>query len=415
YPPGSTFKPITGMAALRAGVMDPLQDYVNCNGAYWIRPNIRCTGVHGNVNYITAMARSCNTYFQEMGRRASKDVIIEIGEQFGLGQKTNIDLPDEVSGLLPTSEWKKEINTIILERRYKNELADLEEKYNQLLAQAAADEEIVKLNEAKNKEIENLNARYEIDFNFNTNWQQFDTFNMSIGQGYNNFTAVQLANYVSTIANGGQLMKPFIVDRVVDVDNNLLQQTQPQILSVLANADSILPWTKRAMAAVTEPGGTAYSLFANFPNNIEVAAKTGTAETGRAGDNSLKEVHGVFVAFAPVDDPVVAFAGIIEYGSSGSGSAGLVCKAVFEQYFGVVDHLNPANNENAVSDNRTIPSSTSVNEVPLPDTEPLPDEESVNENPEETEAGREENIFETDTYEPQIIIPDQLDLENIRP
>jgi penicillin-binding protein 2 len=403
------------MAALRAGVMDPLQDYVNCNGAYWIRPNIRCTGVHGNVNYITAMARSCNTYFQEMGRRASKDVIIEIGEQFGLGQKTNIDLPDEVSGLLPTSEWKKEINTIILERRYKNELADLEEKYNQLLAQAAADEEIVKLNEAKNKEIENLNARYEIDFNFNTNWQQFDTFNMSIGQGYNNFTAVQLANYVSTIANGGQLMKPFIVDRVVDVDNNLLQQTQPQILSVLANADSILPWTKRAMAAVTEPGGTAYSLFANFPNNIEVAAKTGTAETGRAGDNSLKEVHGVFVAFAPVDDPVVAFAGIIEYGSSGSGSAGLVCKAVFEQYFGVVDHLNPANNENAVSDNRTIPSSTSVNEVPLPDTEPLPDEESVNENPEETEAGREENIFETDTYEPQIIIPDQLDLENIRP
>jgi penicillin-binding protein 2 len=92
------------------------------------------------------------------------------------------------------------------------------------------------------------------------------------------------------------------------------------------------------MKAVTAEGGTASFLFTNFPANISVASKTGTAQTGRVGDISLSEFHGVFIAFAPADDPKIAFAGVIEYGQHGSESAGYVAKDVFEQYFGLVDH-----------------------------------------------------------------------------
>ena len=91
------------------------------------------------------------------------------------------------------------------------------------------------------------------------------------------------------------------------------------------------------MAGVTKPGGTAYSLFRNFPPDIQVAAKTGTAQPGQAGyrENGKQYYDGVFVAFAPVDDPEIAFAGVVEYGYSGSGSAGKIAKAVFEEYFGL--------------------------------------------------------------------------------
>jgi penicillin-binding protein 2 len=92
------------------------------------------------------------------------------------------------------------------------------------------------------------------------------------------------------------------------------------------------------MQKVTEGSGTASFLFANFPPNIPVAAKTGTAQTGRVGDMTLSEFHGVFIAYAPADNPQVAFAGVIEYGQHGSESVGWVAKDVFEQYFGLVDH-----------------------------------------------------------------------------
>ena len=107
YPPGSTFKPVTGMAVLEQGAVDPLDYSVNCQGRYWIAPYIKCTKVHGNVNYYTAMAGSCNTYFQEMARRAGKETMIHVAQEFGLGTKTGIDLPYERSGLLPYSRMEK--------------------------------------------------------------------------------------------------------------------------------------------------------------------------------------------------------------------------------------------------------------------------------------------------------------------
>ncbi len=340
YPPGSTFKPITGMSVLEKGEVDPRNDYVNCQGAYWVAPYIKCTGVHGNVNYYSAMAKSCNTYFQEMGRRGGRDSLIRVASEFGLGSRTGIDLPYERAGLLPTPEWKKEINAILTNRKYDNLRSNLEKKYEELEKNTQNTEEKDKLTRQKNNEKAVLEAQYKIDYQFNTTWQPFDTFNMSIGQGYNDFTVLQLANYAATIANGGNFMKPYVVERITSSSGKVIRSIEPELLRRTDVKAETIAETKRAMLEVTRPGGTAYHLFYDFPDNIQVAAKTGTAETGRAADNAKKDFHGVFIAFAPVDDPQIAFAGIVEYGSSGGGSAGYVARALFQQYFGLFDHLD---------------------------------------------------------------------------
>ncbi|HWP97189.1 MAG TPA: penicillin-binding protein 2 [Syntrophomonadaceae bacterium] len=366
YPPGSTFKPITGIAALETGVMNPLNYEVNCTGAYWLPPNIKCTGVHGPVNYYSAMAHSCNVYFQEMGRRAGKDEIVKVAGEFGLGAKTGIDLPYETQGLLPTPEWKKNINDLLMTRQRQSALKALEDKYNALLAQAGSEAEKQQLNQRKAQEKAKLDAQYKIDYDWTTNWQSYDTYNMSIGQGFNNYSVLQLADYVSTIANGGALWKPYVVSKVVSPQNKLISETKAQLTRRVSFQPENLAQTRRAMLQVTQVGGTAYSLFTNFPSTIQVGAKTGSAQTGRAGDDPLKEVHGVFIAFAPFDNPEIAFAGVVEYGFSGATSAGPVCKAVFEQYFGIVDHLAAAvNNTGATNSPQTTPAESGQNGAPV--------------------------------------------------
>lgn len=338
YPPGSTFKPITGIAALEAGVIDPLTDYVNCQGRYWIDPYIPCTGVHGNVNYFSGMATSCNVYFQEIGRRTGKDNIIKTAQDFGLGDKTGIDLPYETQGLVPTPAWKEELNALLINRKYDTLRQQLEEKYNQLESAANGAAEIQELEKKKKNEQAQLEAQYRIDYNFDTNWQAFDTFNMSIGQGANQYTVIELVNFVAAIANGGDLMLPHILSEIQSPDEQVIEEVEPELIRHVSASAQTLAETRRAMVGVTQPGGTAYFLFNNFPANIQVGAKTGTAETNRVGDDAKSEFHGTFIAFAPADDPQIAFAGVIEYGQHGSDSVGYVAKDVFEQYFGIRDH-----------------------------------------------------------------------------
>jgi penicillin-binding protein 2 len=339
YPPGSTFKPITAMAALEAGVVDPQKDLVNCKGGYWLPPYIKCWGVHGHVNYFSGMAQSCNTFFQEMARRAGKDEIIRVAHEFGLSDRTGIDIPNEAKGLLPTPEWKESINAILTNRKYETLRKELDNKYDQLFAQAATEEARATLERQKKNEQAILEAQYKIDFNFNTNWQDFDTYNMSIGQGSNDYTVIQLANYVATLADDGKLKKPYVVKQVVSPEGKVLKEFKPELIRQADVSQESINTTKQAMQAVCQPGGTSYYLFSHFPQDIKVAAKTGTAESGRVGDDPLKDYHGVFIAFAPVDDPQIAFAGVIEYGYHGGESTGNVAKAVFEQYFGIKDHL----------------------------------------------------------------------------
>lgn len=342
YPPGSTFKPITGMAALEKNVINPLSEFVNCAGAYWVEPFIKCTGVHGNVNYYSAMAHSCNTYFQEIGRRTGKDEIIRVATEFGLGSKTGIDLSEETTGLLPTPEWKFNTGDYLRKKQHAIDEKNITSKYDALLAQAQSEQEKQELLKKKQKELNQMESQYQIDYKFDTNWQAYDTFNMSIGQGANNYTVIQLAQYVSTLANGGSLWKPYVVSKIVNPQGKVVLENKPTLVRSVAVSARSIAETRRAMLEVTRGEGTGAALFTNFPANIQVGAKTGSAESGRKGDDPLKDTHGVFIAFAPFDDPEIAFAGIIEYGYSGAISAGPVCKAVFEQYFGIVDHLAAA-------------------------------------------------------------------------
>lgn len=339
YPPGSTFKPVTGMAALEKGRLNPQHDYINCRGRYWIPPRIKCTASHGPVNLYRGMAVSCNTYFQEMGRRAGKDEIVRVAREFGLGTKTGIDLPYEKDGLLPTPGWKREVNSILVNKKYERLRGEIEARYSTLVNQASGEKEREYLLKQKRSALARLEARYRIDYRFETTWQPFDTFNMSIGQGSNGYTVMQLANYVATIANGGQRMWPHVVKKVVSPSGRVILENRPRVVKQVSVSPKNLAEIRKALLQVTQPGGTAYGLFAGFPPDIRVAAKTGTAQTGRRGDRRNEEFHGIFIAFAPFDNPEIAFAGVVEYGQHGSTSAGLIARDVFEQYFGIKDHL----------------------------------------------------------------------------
>lgn len=344
YVPGSTFKAITGMAALESGLVTPA-DTVVCTGKYWNPPYIKCWGVHGTVNYYSAMAKSCNVYFQEIARRAGIANIGRVGNDFGLGKPTGIDLPFESTGLLPDLNWQaqefgaraKKINEEI-----DGIITDLETDYQERIARAASEQEERQLQRQLNGEKRVWEQERKIRLEHYTTWHEWDTYNTAIGQGYNNYTVIQLANYVATLANGGKHYQPYTVERIVDPEGKIIKEFKPELLNTVSIRPETIAETLKAMQAVTNPGGTAYSLFKHFPENIKVGAKTGTAQPGRAGYIKNEDFDGLFLAFAPVDNPQIAFAGVIEHGYSGSGSIGLVAKAVFEEYFGVVPmELNP--------------------------------------------------------------------------
>jgi len=341
YIPGSTFKMITGMAALEAGKVNP-SEVINCSGRYWYKPYIKCHDVHGSVNFCSAIAKSCNVYFQEMGRRAGIDQIAKIGAEFGLDKPTGIDLPGENKGTsalqgLPTPEKRKQYfdwAAMIINRRFEGKIKIEEEKYDKKIAQAVSDEEKTRLEWQKGNAVKRLEAQWKIDLNWNTTWHDADTYNISIGQGRQNYTPLQLANYVAGIANNGIRYKPYVVERITDKEGKIIKEFKPEVLGQAEVSQKTLDEVKKAMVQTTQPGGTAYFLFHKFPEEIKVAAKTGTAQPGQATYEN-KEYDGLFLAFAPADDPQIAFAGVVEHGYSGGGSAGKIAKAVFEEYFGL--------------------------------------------------------------------------------
>ncbi|WP_258360967.1 penicillin-binding protein 2 [Moorella sulfitireducens (nom. illeg.)] len=348
YPPGSTFKPITAMAALDAGVVQP-QDTVYDGGRYWKPGGITCWAVHGNVNLYRGMAVSCNTYFQWAGELAGIDKINAVAAQFGLGEPTGVvGLHGEARGILPSPAWKKEINAPYWDRWLKNQEERIEKKYAGLLA-SAPPEEKGKLLQQKERELNQVRAEYRINFNFNTTWQPFNTYNTSIGQGDNGYTIIQLANYIATLANGGTRWRPYLVDKVIGTDGSLKKQYQAEAAGRVTVSQDVMAEVRRAMLEVTRGSdGTAAFLFRDFPPDLQVAAKTGTAQTGLAGDDKNSDFYGLFVAFAPYNDPQIAVAVIIEYAQHGGDSAGAVARAVLAQYFGLTEILNKPFNGIAV-------------------------------------------------------------------
>lgn len=279
YSPGSTFKPLTAIAALQSGNLR-LSEVIEDLGVYkyyddyqpvcWIWSSAHTT--HGKQNVSQALENSCNYFFYEVGRRMGIDTLDEYAAKFGLGQSTGIELEEETSGHMASPEYKKEIITNVTSQ----------------------------------------------------DWYGGDTLQAAIGQSYSLFTPVQLANYTATIANGGTRFKVNLIKSIrSSTDGSVVREFLPVIEDELDIDDEVLDAVKDGMKKVADEG-TAAELFVDYP--VAIGGKTGTAQLGNGSNNA------VFIAFAPFEDPEIAVAVVLEHGVSGT-NAGYVAKDIFNKYF----------------------------------------------------------------------------------
>ena len=278
YSPGSTFKPLTAIAALETGAVTS-DERLYCDGVYkvfkdyqpkcWIYLDYKRT--HGWENVTKAIEDSCNLYFYEAGRRTGIDSLGEYAKMFGLGEYTGIELGEESKGAMAGPEYKKKL-------------------------------------EGEDAE-----------------WFGGDTIQASIGQSYSNFTPIQLANYIATIANGGTRYRPHLVKSVNRTDDGkAVKITEPVIEKMAQVSKDNISIVKKGMYGVVDEG-SASSIFAGYP--IEIGGKTGTAQ-----GNSNESNTALFVAFAPYDNPEIAVSVVIEHGVRGVNAAN-VAKKIFDEYF----------------------------------------------------------------------------------
>ncbi len=286
YPPGSTFKPLMAMAALNSGKRDPrtvIQDNLTYSfgGRTFGSPE---TDRAGPKDMRLAIVTSSNVYFYSLANEMGVDLIHDQLEPFGLGRKTEIDVQGEVTGDLPSTEWKR--------RKFKRPEQQ--------------------------------------------KWYAGETISLGIGQGYNNFTMLQMATAYSTIASGGQRYKPRLVREIEDVVKHEQRRVASDALSPLPLKPADVAIIHNAMNGVTLEG-TSRLAFLNA--GYQSAGKTGTAQAIglKAGEkyssikaDERKRDHSLYVAFAPVDQPQVALAIIVENAGFGSMSAAPIARRVFD-------------------------------------------------------------------------------------
>lgn len=311
YPPGSTFKMITALAGLEAGVVNE-HSSVFCNGAYELGGNkFRCWSKngHGSVNLKKSLKESCDVYYYQLGERLGVDRIAAMAERFMIGHDLGIGLPHEKKGLVPTTGWK-------LKR-------------------------------------------------FGKKWYQGETLPVAIGQGYLLMTPIQLASMVATIANEGSVYRPHLVKSVLDPDGKVLKEFQPELLKSTGISAASFRKIKQGMfAVVNEPGGTGAN--ARLWDQ-RVAGKTGTSQVVKLGQDRKKAVayhhkdHGLFVAFAPFDKPEIAVAVVVEHGGGGGAVAAPIAAQILRSYFDLQKPPRPApaTGQEGVAEPETKPSGES--------------------------------------------------------
>lgn len=269
YPPGSTFKIVTGSAAFelkKVGLNEPIFD----GGFHPMVPTMGNAGgeVLGWLTFIKALAMSDNVYFYELGYRVGIDNIEKYAHIFGFGERTGIDLEGESKGLVASKKVKRKI--------------------------------------------------------WDEDWRLGDTFNAAIGQGFNLTTPIQLSVMLSIVANGGTKYQPYLVDSIINSDGSLFEKPKRAEGKHIDVSQQTIDYIRMGMGATTQEGGTA-SYFAGLPKPI--AGKTGTAENSHGRD------HGLFVAYGPVDDPELVVVCIVEQGGFGSIAAGPIVYKAFEEFF----------------------------------------------------------------------------------
>lgn len=279
YSPGSTFKPLTAIAALETGKIT-INEIINDEGVYraykdyqptcWIWNEYKLT--HGRQNVSAALENSCNYFFYEVGRRLGIDKLGEYAKKFGLGEKTGIELNEESSGFMASPEYKKQV-------------------------------------------VSNITSQ---------DWYDGDTLQAAIGQSYSLFTPLQLANYAATIASGGERHKVNLIKSIrSSVDGSIVQEFSPEVVENVDMTEADINAVKQGMKRVADEG-SASEIFANYP--IQIGSKTGTAQVGNGSNNA------VFIAYAPFDNPQIAVSVVIEHGVRGTNAA-QVAKDIFDAYF----------------------------------------------------------------------------------
>jgi penicillin-binding protein 2 len=287
YPPGSTYKLIVATAALEEGIITPNTKFF-CNGSFKMGNRIfRCwkNHGHGSVSLHRAIVESCDVYFYNVGKLLGVDKIAKYAKLFGLGEASGIDLPNEKNGIVPTEQWK---------------LARMKEP-----------------------------------------WQPGETISIAIGQGYDLVTPLQLVNAYSAFANGGTVWRPRLIKRIESIDGKTYKEFPPVKTGDLTLSKKTFDILSQALwGVVNEQGGTGGTARIL---NADVCGKTGTAqvislpenERGRRQRkmNVLLKDHALFVCYAPLKNPEIAVAVIVENAGHGGSVAAPIARKILDAYF----------------------------------------------------------------------------------
>ena len=286
YPPGSTFKPFMAMAALTSGKRSATQ-IVNDGGTFQFGNHVfRSHGDKGlgPVDMHRSIVKSSNVYYYSLANEMGVDLMHELLSPYGFGQRTGIDLENEVTGVLPSTAWKR--------RYYKRPEQQ--------------------------------------------RWYAGETISLGIGQGYNNFTMLQLANATATLVSGGQRFQPRLVREVEDAESRNRRSAERQALEPLALKPEHVEVVRRALHAVTVEG-TSTRVFAGAP--YASGGKTGTAQAVGIRQNEKynaakleehKRDHSLYIAAAPIDAPTVVLAVVVENAGFGAEAAAPIARRVFD-------------------------------------------------------------------------------------
>ncbi|MBT5967688.1 MAG: penicillin-binding protein 2, partial [Gammaproteobacteria bacterium] len=286
YPPGSTLKPFIALAGLEHEITH-MHETLFCPGYYQLPNNPHKyrdwkKWGHGKVNLDIAITQSCDVYFYDMSLALGIDKLSGFLHKFGFGKKTGIDLKGEKAGLLPSREWK----------RINREQA----------------------------------------------WFPGETLITGIGQGFTQVTPMQLARATATLANQGQVVTPYIAERIID-DNREIAVKHPPAKNIELKPSNVQDIIGAMVHVVHSARGTAKSIAKDI--DFKIAGKTGTAQVytiKQDEEYNEEEIsfnmrdHALFIAFAPADDPKIAVAVIAEHGSHGGSIAAPIAAAVIKQY-----------------------------------------------------------------------------------
>ena len=283
YAPGSTVKPFLALAALEEKAQEKGKT-VSCPGSYRLGNRVfRCWREkgHGTVDMYRAIVQSCDVYFYTLGLKLGPDRLAKLERDTGLGTITGIDLPGERKGLVPDTEWKR---TVTKER-----------------------------------------------------WNDYESVILGIGQGAIHLTPLGMAVGYAALATGGEVMRPSVVSKVIGMDGKA-RTFAPEMLRKLPWNPENVGFIHKALAGVVNDSGTGGG--AKLPG-IVVGGKTGTAQVASVKGKMIKSEdlpyqirdHAWFVAFAPVDDPQIVVAAMVEHGGHGGSAAAPIVKAVMQEFF----------------------------------------------------------------------------------